>query len=217
MPPLQKRIHFWLVGWLGARLVAMLHATWRMRVVDPYGVRSSVFHKSPPMMVAFWHRNILIMLAHHFNFPVCVPVSEHRDGEYVAQVMEHSGLASVRGSSTHGGLKAARAALVRMREGYTLAITPDGPRGPRYSVQPGFAVIAKRAGTPVCPIGMAADRGWELSSWDAFLIPRPFARVGMVFGKPLLPADFNDPTEYAHALRMGLESATEEAERVARS
>jgi lysophospholipid acyltransferase (LPLAT)-like uncharacterized protein len=213
MPILQEGIHFRLVGCLGARMVRALHATWRMHTVDPGGVRPRVRSAADPLIVTFWHRHILIMLAHHRNFPVCVPVSRHRDGEYVAQVMDQFGLASVRGSTTRGGLEVIRGPMSLMQDGWSPAYTPDGPRGPRFSVQPGVALLSRRTGTPICPIGMAADRAWVLSSWDGFVIPKPMAHVGMAFGPLLQPDDYDDIPAMCEALRAALFSADEAAAR----
>jgi hypothetical protein len=212
MPVLQKRLHSWFVGWLGAQAVRALHATWDVRVRDPAGVRPGAREGAAPSIVAFWHRHLLTMLAHHGGFRVCVPVSEHQDGEYVAQVMGRFGLESVRGSTTHGSLRLLRGMLERMDEGWTAAVTPDGPRGPRYSVQRGVGLLAARSGRPVHPIGLAASSAWVFPSWDAFLVPRPWSRVGIAFGPPLAFEDYGRADAFCGALKEALFAATDEAE-----
>jgi hypothetical protein len=73
------------------------------------------------------------------------------------------------------------------REGRDLAITPDGPRGPRGSVGPGAVIISARGGIPVVPVGVAARPAWRARSWDRFLVPLPFARVWVVYGPAVRP------------------------------
>ena len=118
-----------------------------------------------------------------------VPVSEHQDGEYVAQAMQRMGFHSVRGSTTHGALRLMRKLLQEVQKGYIPAITPDGPRGPRYSVQPGFLLLARRLGLPVYTVGVHAESAWVMSSWDRFVVPRPFATIGLRWREVLSVAE----------------------------
>jgi lysophospholipid acyltransferase (LPLAT)-like uncharacterized protein len=91
----------------------------------------------------------------------------------------------VRGSSSRGGARALRALLEVLDARGVVVITPDGPRGPMHSVNPGLAWMAKATGRPILPLGSAVDRAWHLSSWDRFTIPKPGARVAYTFGEPI--------------------------------
>jgi lysophospholipid acyltransferase (LPLAT)-like uncharacterized protein len=201
----------WLAGLLGAASVRAAHATWRVRVIDPQGLAGAVRAGRASAIVAFWHRHILSMLAQFRGMPICVPVSQHQDGEYVAQVMRRFGLRAVRGSTTRGGLKALRGMLGAAREGLTLAVTPDGPRGPVFSVQPGVFLLARRTALPVYPLGIAVDRAWTAASWDRFVIPKPWARVRIAIDKPLDAEQFADAPDFCRALRKALFAAAEQA------
>ena len=212
MPVLQKRVHFWLVAWIASGLLRCMYATWRVQVSDPQNVLPGMIDGSGPAIVAFWHRHILSMLTHFRGAHVCVPVSEHRDGEYIAQVMERFGLESVRGSSTRGAARLLKGLMARIREGWTPALTPDGPRGPRFSVQPGFTLLARRSGQCVYPIGLAVKKGWVASSWDAFIVPYPFTRIAIQVGPPLRAKDFADVPAFCAALQAALFEATDQAE-----
>jgi len=212
MPVLQRTLRFRLVGWLGALVVRLLHATWRVTVLDPQNVSFGVREGTAPAIIAFWHRYLLTLLAECRGYRVCVPVSQHRDGEYVAHVMERFGLSSVRGSTTRGSVKLLRGLLACTREGWSPAITTDGPRGPKYSVQPGVALLAKRCGLPVRPVGVAVSKAWVLRSWDEFLIPKPLARIVIAVAPPLEADPNADVEPYCQALRVALQSARETAE-----
>ena len=132
---------------------------------------------------AFWHETIL--LAHHYRkSPLEILISEHSDGEMIAQAVQHLGMGVVRGSTTRGGLRAVRE-IVAMKTRSHLVITPDGPRGPRQRVQPGVVYLAARAGLPVVPVGFACKNGWRFRSWDCFILPRPFTEAMSVFGEPI--------------------------------
>jgi len=95
------------------------------------------------------------------------------------------GLGVVRGSSSRGGAEALRALTAAVRAGEDVAVVPDGPRGPRERVQPGVLLLAALTGAPVVPFGFAARPARRLASWDRFMVPLPFARAAVVFGKPL--------------------------------
>jgi lysophospholipid acyltransferase (LPLAT)-like uncharacterized protein len=132
---------------------------------------------------AFWHE--MILLAHHYRkAPLDVLISEHADGEMIAQACGHLGMGVVRGSTTRGGLRAMREIVAKKTRSH-LIITPDGPRGPRQKVQPGVVYLAARAGLPVVPVGFACKKGWRFGSWDRFILPRPFTQAVSVFGEPI--------------------------------
>lgn len=180
MTVLQKRVQCWAAGLAGSLLVRALHWTWRVRLCDERRLFERVRTREGRFLFAFWHRHLLSLLCPCADHPFVLPVSEHRDGEYIAQVMRRFGLLPVRGSTTRGGLKVLRALMEAAAKGRSPAITPDGPRGPRFSVQPGFALVARRCQLPVCVIGMAASSAWVLSSWDRLVIPKPRSRVVIV-------------------------------------
>ncbi len=209
MPPLREEARYRLVGWLGGTLVRGLSATWRTRELDV--ITGGPSDASRQVIAAFWHRHILSMLAHYRGRRVCVPVSRSKDGEYAAHVMERFGFRSVRGSTSRGSISLVKGLVSRAREGYSLAITPDGPRGPRFSVQPGVALLARRAGLLVRPVGVAAERAVVFNSWDRFVMPGPFSRVAFVVGEPLRVSEFGEAGAFCAALREGLFDATRRA------
>ncbi|MHC4480645.1 MAG: lysophospholipid acyltransferase family protein [Planctomycetota bacterium] len=217
MPTLQKRIDFHLVGWLGAAVLRAAWASWRVRAIDPEGVAQGIREGRRPVIVAFWHRHILTMLAHYREHRVCVPVSQSRDGEYVAQVMGRFGMASVRGSTSRGSLRVLKGLLARVREGWSPAITPDGPRGPKFSVQPGIALLARRSGLPVYPVGIAVRDAWLARSWDDFVMPKPWTRIVIAFGDALGTDQLRETDAFCERLKGALFSATEAAQTALRS
>lgn len=122
---------------------------------------------------AFWHENLL-MPAYQYGRPdIWVLISQHADGQLIAETCRHLRFKTVRGSTTRGSVEAVRT-MLKKGENAHLAITPDGPRGPRRKVQPGIIYLAAKTGLPVVPIGFGFDRPWRLSSWDRFALPRPY-------------------------------------------
>jgi lysophospholipid acyltransferase (LPLAT)-like uncharacterized protein len=143
-------------------------------------------------------------------------ISEHRDGEIIARVAQGLGLELVRGSSSRGAARALLAACRMIESGWNVAITPDGPRGPNHSVAPGAAIIAQRSGAPLLPVACVASRAWRLSSWDGFMIPKPFARVTVAYSDLIrVPPDapretLEDEDTIRHAIERAEKSAATE-------
>jgi lysophospholipid acyltransferase (LPLAT)-like uncharacterized protein len=138
---------------------------------------------------AVWHENLLLPVYQYSRTNTWVIVSQHADGTLLTEMGRHLRLKLVRGSSNRGGVEAVRK-LLRIARNASLAITPDGPRGPRRQVQPGLVYLAARTGLPVVPTGFGYHRPWRLRSWDRFAVPRPWSLGTCVTGEPVhVPAD----------------------------
>lgn len=135
-----------------------------------------------PVVYLMWHEALLPLLWRHRNLGVAIVVSEARDGQYLATFAEQLGYRPIRGSSRRGGVRALVGAVRILREGGTVAFTPDGPQGPRRVLKPGFLAAARQAGALVVPVHAAARWARRLASWDRFLVPLPGATVQLAFG-----------------------------------
>lgn len=169
------------IGRLSALAIRCVGATWRRRV--------SVPAEPEPALYLFLHGDLLIASHIHRDRGYAILISTHRDGEIIAQTVERLGYHTVRGSSTRGGTRAVLE-ILRACKDRCVAVTPDGPRGPRGKVEPGLIQLAAKAGWKIYPMALAASPAWRMRSWDRFAIPLPFARVLCRLGEPLsLPAD----------------------------
>jgi hypothetical protein len=178
-----------LVGWAGALLMRGLGATWRVRVIGREH-EEACRRGGRGFLYALWHGSLLPLFYYKRGEGIVVLVSQNRDGEYITRVIHREGYRTVRGSSSRGGFRSLLEMSRLGRQGEALAITPDGPRGPRHRAQPGVLIVAQRGGVPILPLAAAVNPCRRLNSWDRFVIPAPFARVVMGFGPPIvLPAD----------------------------
>lgn len=143
-----------------------------------------------PVIFALWHGRLLA-LAYRFRGNGFVPmISRSSDGEYIARVVERWGYVPVRGSASRGGREALREMVRHARNGSSIVLTPDGPRGPFQELKQGVLTAAQLTGCPIIPAAAAASRGWFFGNWDRFLVPRPFSDVFLVFGPPVhVPRD----------------------------
>jgi lysophospholipid acyltransferase (LPLAT)-like uncharacterized protein len=167
----------------GVLLLRLLGSTWRYRLVDRGGLERAR-REGRPVILALWHGQLLPLLWLHRGEGVSVLISEHRDGEIVAQVAEAIGLRTVRGSTSRNAARALVGLVRELQSGHEIAITPDGPRGPARRFAPGALVASQRSGAPVVAIGVSCARAWHLRSWDRFMIPKPFARITVAYSEP---------------------------------
>lgn len=171
-----------LIATFGAWIVRLIVATLRFRVRDDAGIIGGP--ATPRLIWAFWHNSLFViphLLNHYLSHrPGSALTSASQDGEILAAFLERFNVRPIRGSSSRQGA----AALLEMKrlieQGFDVAITPDGPRGPLYHLNPGVITLAQKTGALIMPIRVHYSRCWRLKTWDAFEIPKPFATVTIV-------------------------------------
>jgi lysophospholipid acyltransferase (LPLAT)-like uncharacterized protein len=189
---------------LGALAVRALRWTLAIRR-DERAVAPS-WKAGAPVIYAAWHGRILLLpLLYGWRRP-CVLASRSRDGELVARFVRRFGLDAVRGSSTRGGARALRLLARSLEQGRDVAMVPDGPTGPAERAKPGIVALARLTGAAIVPVAVGASSEWRVGSWDAFRIPRPFARCVVRFGAPIYVERRAD-RQREEAARRELESA----------
>lgn len=200
-----RGLRYALAGTVGRWLVDALMATCRFRVER--GERYERFVAAgEPVIFAVWHGRLLPLTYHHRERGIAALISQSGDGEYIARVVEGWGYEPVRGSSSRGGREALRSLVKRARRGQSLAITPDGPRGPRQKLQPGIITAAQLTGLPIIPLAGGASRAWWPGGWDRFCVPKPFARVRVLYGEPrYVPRDAGEAELRRHAAELEVE------------
>lgn len=169
---------------VGPWLVRALAATWRIRVRGAehlHGLRQA----RRPFVFVLWHSRILPLLFHHRHENIVLLISRHRDGQHLANLGERWGYRSVRGSTNRGGEVGLLGIVRALQGGAEVAITPDGPRGPAEQVQAGAIAAAQHSGAALLPLGAQPSSAWWLGSWDRMCIPKPFARLEIVYGAPI--------------------------------
>lgn len=167
----------------------------------------------------FWHEYILLPLCLRGHCNLAMLLSRHADAEILSCIARHLGFAFVRGSTSRGGVAALRE-LLDKSQSMNLAITPDGPRGPRRVLAQGPIYLASKLGMPLVLMGLGFDRPWRLKSWDRFALPRPGSRARGIVSPPLyLPRDLDrDGIEhYRLEVERMLNRLTTEAEEWAES
>ena len=210
-----ERVQFFVAETLGPLAVRgigrSMRWTWKV-----HPDTAAKLEEGRPVIYAHWHGRLLPLVYTHRGLRIQVLVSWNKDGELITRVIERLGFRTVRGSSSRGARAALKAMVRQGREGCAMAITPDGPRGPRHEVQDGVVVVAALTGIPVIPTAASADRAWILRSWDRFFIPKPFSRGSVVMDEPIqVPRDAVDDVDtWRLRIRDSLRAATAEADRM---
>ncbi len=181
---LKEKFYLFLISFLGPPLILLLGKSLKIEWVGAENLKE-IRERKGKVLYALWHGRMLILVYTHRRQKIQVLSSRHRDGEIIARILKNLGSGTVRGSTTHGGYEAILQMVNKVKEGYDIAITPDGPKGPAFKVQPGAVVIAQKSGVPIIPLTNSARKRWTLKSWDKFIIPKPFSRVVIFVGEPI--------------------------------
>ncbi|MBN2571634.1 MAG: lysophospholipid acyltransferase family protein [Ignavibacteriales bacterium] len=166
-------------------LIDILCKTLRVNVVNKNYI-DKLIEKKQNFVVAFWHGTMLYAWYYHRKNKMAALVSQSKDGELLTRVLKKWRYNIVRGSSSMGGKEAINIMVDLVKENYTIAITPDGPRGPAVEMKAGAIVTAKKGSIPLVLIGIAYRKKKILKSWDKFQIPFPFTRCAILFSEPVM-------------------------------
>lgn len=178
-------------GWLGRALIAfgfLLLQVWARTLRYEVDDRADVVGKpvKDNYIAGLWHNRLLLISFALKKFlpqrPGAGLISASRDGDLIADLTRRFGFEVVRGSSSRLGASALRELEHVLASGRDVLITPDGPRGPAYELGPGIVFLAQKAGAAVVPTNIEFSSCWRVNSWDGFILPRPFAKVRVIFG-----------------------------------
>ena len=172
---------------------------WALRLIGPtlrfdvIGVHNAVQIRDDgeKAIGAFWHRCIFPAAWIWRNRGIVVMNTVNFDGQWTRRVIERLGFGTAQGSSSRGALEGLTAMAKRLEEGRNVALTIDGPRGPRYVAKPGAVILARRTGAPISVFHIGLKRKYTFKkSWDLFQLPLPFSRAVMFVAPPIrVPTD----------------------------
>lgn len=192
-------IQHFLLPWIiriGMRLIGVFS---RIIHIEGKEIIDDIIQNKKSVIFSFWH-NRIFYAAHFLHRKVfrkgvhlTVLISQSKDGEFIARVVEGWGGTTARGSATRGGKEALHQIFAAVKKKSAIATTPDGPRGPIYNFKAGTMVIAQLTGIPIIPVSFAAKPAWVLKSWDGFVIPKFFSKIVVSIGNPIyVPRKLSD-------------------------
>jgi len=189
-----RELKWRLVGIAGKLLIDFLFCCSKIETVGYEKVRKLI--ESRRFIFVFWHSRILLISYVYKRLGAVILVSKSEDGEVIARIIERQGQRSVRGSTRKGGMRALTRLIRIMRaENRPGVVVPDGPQGPRYRIQPGVIVMAKKTKLPIIPITYSSKKAKVFQSWDRFLLPWPGTAGRVAYGEPVhVPSDADGQT-----------------------
>lgn len=181
---LRQRIVLRIIIWAGSLVIRLIGPTLRVSISYEDGAQETLGQR--PLIGSFWHSCLIPATYICRDLGVRVMSSNSYDGEYMGRIIHQFGFVAVKGSSSRNAVRALLGLRRALEAGWTVAFTLDGPRGPRHKVKPGPVALARSSGVPLTMFHAAVDRAWVLNTWDRLMIPVPFSRVLVRFGK-LIP------------------------------
>ncbi len=163
--------------------LALLTRLWAgsLRFDTSTEARAAIQSAEDAVVFVIWHNRLFVIPECYRRYrrgrPMYGLISASGDGAWLAAFFSHLNIGTVRGSSSRGGREAAAALVEVLRAGNSVGITPDGPRGPCYSLKAGALAVARHARAPLLLFGAEFTAAWRLGSWDRFYLPAPFSRV----------------------------------------
>jgi len=193
---IKKKVRYFLYHYLfpycGLFVVRLIASTYRIRIVEPEN-ETDVLTQKGQLIFASWHQRFFPGITFFSTRkPIAIIISKSRDGEMAARAVGILGWHPVRGSSSKGGKEALEEIKTLAGQGYKVGHIVDGPQGPFGKVKPGLIRIAQYANLPIVPTITSAQHHWLFNSWDRFMVPKPFSRVIIRFGRAIdVPGEMN--------------------------
>ena len=210
---LRQRIVLGLIVWAGYWFIRLLGPTLRVSVSYEEGAQKTLDER--PLVASFWHECMIPATYLFRDMGIRVMSSFSYDGEYMGRIIRRFGFVAVKGSSSRNPIRALLGLRRALEDGWTVAFTLDGPRGPRRQVKPGPAGLARSSGLAMTTFHAAVDNAWVLHSWDRMMIPKPFSRVLVRVGRLIhVPPETTDEDleSYTAQLQATLDRVCEFAE-----
>ena len=210
---LRQRIVLRIIIFVGHAVIRLIGPTLRVAVSYEEGAQTTLDQR--PIIASFWHSCMIPATYIFRDMGIRVMSSDSYDGQYMGRIIHKFGFVAVKGSSSRNAVRALLGLRRALEEGWTVAFTLDGPRGPRHKVKPGPVALARSSGKPLTMFHAAVDRAWVLNTWDRLMIPVPFSRVLVRAGKLIsVPEDASDEEmeRYTAELQAALDRVCEFAE-----
>ncbi|MFH1282080.1 MAG: lysophospholipid acyltransferase family protein [bacterium] len=208
------RVLFFIVPLLGMLYIRFVSLTSRI-VEDKRNIADELIKERRNVIFAFWHCRQFFLGYIRRNDKIKVLISESKDGEYIARVINYFKMDTVRGSTSRGAVKALVQSLQALKLGYCIGITPDGPKGPVCKVQKGLLMLAQKSGAPIIPLSFGAKRKKIIKSWDQYYIPYPFNKIAATYGDPIYIKSDDNLEEIAPFVEEKLNENTKRSDELA--
>lgn len=209
-----KHLQLFVLPPLGAQILRGLASTWSIRELAPKERSPRLASTTERYIYAYWHEYIVSTVGHYRGQPIQALASRSFDGDLISRALVNLGYPEpARGSSSRGGATGLKGLVRALQVGHHVAVTVDGPRGPRRIAQDGVLKLAQLSGRAIVPVGFHSSSALRLRSWDRSLIPLPFSTGVFCMGKPMtIERDAKVDAALLNKLQNAIDAATKRAE-----
>ncbi len=200
-----------LISWANYLAISLIGPTLRYSISWEEPPASPDVTHEKQVIYSFWHRAVFASAWIWKKSGIAVISSRSFDGEYMARTIEKLGFVPVRGSSSRGGAPALLGLKRQLEQGNLVAFAIDGPRGPKYVAKPGPVLLSRASALPMVAFHVALSDAWVLNTWDALMIPKPFAKALVRFSAKIqVPAQADDArtADFHRRLQAALDRVT---------
>lgn len=183
MAKIQKRIKEKLIPLSAYNLIKWTNKSYNLKV-EGWDSVEKLLNSGRSVVFSSWHGKSWVPAYFLRNLGIYALTSLSRDGSYMTDLLHKLGWKTIRGSSSRGASRSLLSLYRKLDQGASTALTPDGPTGPIYEVKPGIIFLQEKADSLLVPIGVDAVWKKNFASWDQYLLPLPFSKTALVFGKP---------------------------------
>ena len=175
-----------VLTWIALRLIRLLFATCKQVVyVEVPGTNPHETTGDDRFFYSIWHDQLLMTIFTGKAKTIAALVGPHRDGSYVADILKYRKVPVIRGSSSRNGSQAV-SEMMETAKDLHIAITPDGPRGPRHEAKPGMVFLSSQTGRAIVPVAYTCNRMWKIKgSWTDMMLPKPFTTIYLAIARPM--------------------------------
>ncbi|MBT3359590.1 MAG: lysophospholipid acyltransferase family protein [Rhodospirillales bacterium] len=171
--------------WIGAMYVRLICKSTKWTVLGR-NIPEGFWATDQSFLLCYWHGRILMTpCCWNHDIPANYIVSRHRDGQIISRFARQFGAKPIVGSTGRGGTAALMNIVQTLKDGESVGIAPDGPRGPLMRMSDGIIAMARHSGAPIIPLCISVDRRKVVNSWDRFVFPLPFGRGVILWGEPM--------------------------------
>lgn len=213
---MKEKIKTYLIYLAALILVVVTNLTLRLQVFGKERIKE-LEREGKSLIFAFWHGKMLVPIYYFRRRGYYGLASQSNDGEYISRVLEKLGWRVVRGSTSRGSARSLLKLIKVLRRGEHIAITPDGPQGPRHKTKQGTIYLAKKSDSVIIPVGVALAKKKVINSWDRFNLPYLFTKGVLFFGEAIKvdsDADQEEIEEKREEVDEALMATCQQAERL---
>ncbi len=178
-----------------ARLIKLLHfiycSTIRIQVVNNQWLPSKL-NGSQNNIYVFWHSKTFILLSFSRNLGIGTLTLPDWKNIIFDELCKLYKYRTILVENNSGVIGVIRKLITLLKNGHSLGLAVDGPKGPVTVIRPGAIYLAKTTGKPIVAANILVNKSIRIKTrWDRYELPFLFSQVTITLSQPLFVDDSN--------------------------